>query len=173
MLQQFTWSQFLIAALLLSIIWYAGVVLIFYQKEFFALLIGRKNGKPKIEPLPHTWEKEEGFTADENVSALLGESKLPEGMSTVSMSGFGFSRGEGAKEHQVGLVPDVLEEIKMVFDTLTKEDGNKNNFLNLMRLLSDKYPKIGSNPNIGYINEFITDHAPFHLSAEELEDLWI
>ena len=171
MLQQFTWPEFLIAALLLTIVWYLGVIAIFYQSELIAFLSGRKDGKAKQETLSHTWEADPEFT--EESSALVGVSRLPGGMSTVSMNGFGFSRSEDAKEDQVGLVPDVLEEVKSAFKLLSKEDGNKKDFLRLMRLVSERYPKIGSNPNIGYINEFIADHAPFHLSAEELENLWI
>ncbi len=173
MLQQFTWPQFLIAALLLTIVWYLGVIAIFYQSELIAFLSGRKDGKAKQETLPHTWEEDAELIEDEHANSLVGASRLPEGMSTVSMNGFGFSRSEDAKEDQVGLVPDVLEEVKSAFKLLSKKDGNKKDFLGLMRLVSERYPKIGSNPNIAYINEFIADHAPFHLSAEELEDLWI
>lgn len=173
MLQQFTWPQFLISALLLTVVWYVGVISIFYQSELRAFLSGRKSQKAKLEPLPHSWEEDAALVEDEQATSLVGASKLPEGMSTVSMGGFGFGHVEDARDDQVGLVPDVLEEVKSVFAILAKEDGSKKDFFNLMRLVSEKYLKIGSNPNIGYINEFIADHAPFHISAEELEDLWI
>lgn len=173
MLQQFTWQQFLIAALVFSFIWYAGVILIFYRDELKAFLAGQRNPKHPNEPLPHRWDDENDLVDNENEETLIGETRLPEGMSTVSMNGFGFTRSEDSKDDQIGLVPDVLEEIKSVFSTLAKDDGNKKDFFNLMKTVSEKYPRIGSNSNIGYINEFIADHASFHLSTEELEDLWI
>ena len=170
MLQQFSWQQFLIAALVLSLVWYATVILLFYRKELKSFLDGRQKEEQKPEPLPHRWDEEK--TDEENGETLMGKPQLPEGMTTVSMGGFGFVQSEDDRAHQIGLVPDVLKEVKSVFSIIAKEDGNKNDFLGLMRLVREKYPKIGSNPNIGYINEFIADHAPFHLSSEELEDLW-
>lgn len=172
MLQQFTWQTFLVAAMVLTLIWYAGVILIFYRKELNTFLNGRKYSRQPDEPLPHRWENGTEQMDDENEEAILGRSQLPEGLTTVNMGGFGFVQNEDAKEQQVGLVPDVLGEVKSVFSIIAKEDGNKNDFFGLMRLVREKYPKIGSNSNIGYINEFIADHAPFHLSSEELEDLW-
>lgn len=172
MLQQFTWQTFLIAAMVLALVWYVGVILIFYRKELDAFLSGIKLGRHPDEPLPHRWENGTEQTEDENEEGIMGRPQLPEGLTTVNMGGFGFVEDKDEKEQQVGLVPDVLEEVKSVFSILAKEDGNKNDFFGLMRLVRKKYPKIGSNPNIGYINEFISDHAPFHLTTDELGNLW-
>ncbi|RNL54624.1 hypothetical protein D7004_07495 [Pedobacter jejuensis] len=172
MLQQFTWPQFLLAAFVLSLVWYVGVVLIFYRKELKQFLSGGRRQKQNPEPLPHRWDADTEPIEDSNEETLMGEPQLPQGMTNVSMGGFGFAVSEDEKEEQFGLVPDVLEEIKSVFNILSKEDGNKKDFFSLMKLVSAKYPMIGSNPNIERINEYITDHAPFHLSAQELQDLW-
>ena len=172
MLQQFTWQQFLVATLVLTLIWYLAVILIFYRKELIAFLSGKKLIIQGNEPLPHRWEKGVETLGEENEEELMGKSKMPEGMDNVGMSGFGFVSGEDAIEQQVGLVPDVLEEIREVFAILAKEDGNKKDFINLMEMVRDKYPKIASHPNIGRINEFISEHASFHLSKDELENLW-
>jgi hypothetical protein len=174
MLQQFTWQQFLVATLVLTVIWYVGVVLIFYRKEFFDLLNRKRNSGPRAS-LPHRWEREvDQLAVSEDQTELMGASKLPEGMSNTTTDAFGFSGGtsEDSRFEQLGLVPDVLEELKVVFAKLSKIDGNKRDFMDMMSDVREKFPKIASNPNIGRINEFISDHAPFHLSAEELEDIW-
>jgi len=171
MLQQFTWQQFLVAAAVLTLVWYVAVILLFYRKELNAFLSGKMGRKVTDEPLPHQWEKgveEQEETEDE----LMGKPALPEGMTTVSMGGIGFVASERAKVQQIGLVPDVLAEIRDVFGILEKEDGDKKDFLNLMAIVRGKYPGIGANPNIGSINAWIIEHAPFHLSPEELENLW-
>lgn len=172
MLQQFTWQQFLVATLVLTLIWYAGVILIFYRKELIAFLIGKKTTTQSSEPLPHRWEKGVETLGEENEEELMGKPKMPEGMDNVGMSGFSFAQDEDAKEQQIGLVPDVLEELKRIFSILAKEDGNKKDFINLMEMVRHKYPKIASHPNIWHINEFISQHASFHLSKDELENLW-
>lgn len=175
MLQQFTWQQFLVAALVLTMIWYAGVILLFYRKELIAFLNKNKTANPPDEPLTHHWEKGVDILEKEEPDSaeLLGKPKMPQGLSVVGSDEFSFAPAEDFKTQQLGLVPDVLEEIKEVFVLLARQDGTKKDFFDLAGQVRNKYPKIASDPNIGSINEFIAEHAPFHLSKEELEDLWI
>ena len=173
MLAQFTWQEFLVAVLVFTLLWYAAVILLFYRKELNGFLNGKL--ELKTEPLPHRWEN--GVETLEKQSEdlpdeLLGKLKAPEGTSSVSMGKIGFANDDEAKSQQIGLVPDVLQELKAVFAILEKEDGSKKDFFNLMEVVKEKYKQIGSNPNVGRINEFIIGHAPFHLSTEELENLW-
>lgn len=172
MLQQFTWPQFLLASFVLSLVWYLSVILLYYRKELKQFLNRETKENQSSEPLPHRWDKSTDPIEEENEETLMGKPQLPEGMTNVSISGFGFAISEDEKEDQIGLVPDVLEEIKSVFNIIAKEDGNKSDFFSLMKLVSGKYPSLGSNPNIKSINEYIAQNAPFYLSAEELEDLW-
>jgi len=175
MLQQFTWQQFLVATLVLTLIWYVGVILLFYRKEFLGFF-GSKTKVGAGESLAHRWEKgvDKLDTQIEEEPDLMGASKLPEGMSVTTSDAFGFSGGvpEDSKMEQVGLVPDVIQELKAVFAKLSESDGNKRDFMEMMEELREKFPKLASSPSIGRINGFIADHAPFHLSAEELEDIW-
>jgi hypothetical protein len=170
MLQQFTWLQFLIAALILSLIWYVTILLLFYRKDLYAILTNRKNVKSSKEPLPHIWENEfDELTPDDP----MGKPASPEGLTTVNMSEFSFGQKENAsKFQQLGIVPDLLEELKTIFNILQKEDGTKADFFSLLALTKAKHPKIGSNPNIQYITDFVRDHVPFMLTQQELENLW-
>lgn len=176
MLQEFTWQHFLVATLVLTVLWYAFVILFFYRLEFLAFL-GKRQTSLASEPLPHRWKNGvddlDQIDAIEEVE-LMGTSKLPDGMSTLGSDAFGFSGGisEENKEEQIGLVPDVLQELKVVFNRLSTHDGNKRDFLEMMVSVREKFPKLAGSPNIGRINSFISDHAPFHLNAEELEDIW-
>ncbi len=186
MLQLFTWQQFLIAALILTLIWYAGVILLIYRKELNDLLsgIGKRTSAEQPEPLRHAWDEDfenETPIADEN---LMGKPVLPEGVSRVSMSMFGFApktakpeeqketHEDDDKNTQLGLVPDVLEELKRIIEIMAKRDGNKSDFFSLLKSVKEKYLRIASSPNIGSINAYIREHVPFHLTGEELENLW-
>ncbi|MES2827711.1 MAG: hypothetical protein V4687_06145 [Bacteroidota bacterium] len=172
MLQHFTWQQFLVASMVLSLIWYLGVILIYYRTEFLRFL-KRDGTSSSSEKLPHKWEKNVDVLQEESPGdELMGKAKLPDGLSSVTAGSFGFAPSEKDKADQIGLIPDLLQEIKEVFALLEKEDGTKNDFLNLMEVVKANYPKVGSHPNIGRINQFISDHAPFHISNEELENLW-
>lgn len=173
MLAQFTWQQFLLAAMILSLIWYAGVMLVFYRNEFLGFFGGKSN-RPLPERLPRQRDNEVPVLEEEALhqQGLMGKSRLPEGMSTVAMGSFGFSQTEEQRETQVGLVPDVLQELKEIFSIIEKEDGSKKDFFNLMDMVREKFPGIASNPNIPRINQYIREHAPFLLTAQELENLW-
>lgn len=159
--------------MVLSLIWYAGVILLFYRTELLGFF-GKVGNEDRKERLPHRWETEVEDLENENLppDELMGKSKLPQGMSSVGMASFGFVQTDVEREEQIGLVPDVLQEIKEIFGIIEKEDGSKKDFLSLMEMVREKFPQIGSNPNISRINQFISEHAPFHLSAEELENLW-
>ncbi|MEJ5996565.1 hypothetical protein WG904_19210 [Pedobacter sp. Du54] len=144
MLQQFTWQDFLIAALIFTLVWYVVIILLYYRSEFFKFLSGRNNTQPP-EKLRREWEEE--FEDDEQDN-LIGRQALPEGLSEISMSNFGFAQKGGItdekdnKEIQLGLVPDVLEELKSIFSILKKENGGKEDFISLFALISSKYPNI-------------------------------
>jgi len=174
MLAQFTWQEFWLAVLLLTLLWYSGIILLYYRKELNLFLSKGSNQAHPKEPLPHRWADrvEEPTQKHEEYDGLLGASKPAEGTSTVSMGQVTFGQDENAKSEQLGLIPDVLQELKEIFSILEKEDGNKQDFLNMMEMVRAKYGQISSNPRIVQINQFIAEHALFHLSKEELENLW-
>ncbi|MBB6240483.1 hypothetical protein HDC90_005160 [Pedobacter sp. AK013] len=174
MLHGFSTSRFLTVLVLLGLLWYGGVLFFFYLKK------KRRPSDPGIGS-KRTDRFADGPRYDQSgpdskiplADDLMGKPKLPEGMSSVGMEEIGFVGVEERDvEDQQGLVPDLLEEIKNVFLLLAKEDGNKRDFLELMKAVKEVYPGMASHPRIGRINGFIAEHAAFHLSAEELENLW-
>jgi len=180
MLQHFTWQQFLTAALILTLIWYVGVILIFYRKELNDFLNGKRTPATPPEPLPHVWDEDfedEPLSEEEN---LIGKPILPEGMSRLSMAQFGFAPNvketaieDEDKETQLGLIPDVMEELKSIFHILDTEHGDKDDFISLFGLVSSKYPKIRNTSNQQALNDYIRENLAFEISNLELDQLWL
>lgn len=196
MLQHFTWQQFLVAALILSLIWYGAIILLFYRKQVKEFLSGKPKPDRPAEPLAHAWDEDwdEEFSTEEE--DLMGKPALPEGMSRLSMAQFGFappagdeeehqqSDGKNRNEHfenentdegrqrQQSVVPDVLEELKSIFHILETEQGNKQDFISLFGLVSSKYPDIKGTSSQQALNDFIRDNLLFPISDEELDNLW-
>jgi hypothetical protein len=167
MLKSFSWPDFLLAASVFSLFWFLVIGLLFYRKEVFGLLSGRK---ADAEPLPHGWQHEvEEFSEDSLTDNLMGKSALDDGVALVSAEDFAFVD----KTEQLGLVADVQEEVKSICSILEKEDGGKEYFLSLFSLVKSKYPAVASSPSLAAINAFIREHVPFFLSDEELDNLWV
>lgn len=179
MLEGFSWQQFLLAALLLTLLWYAVVLLVFYRSFIVGVLGGSgaaemgasgqlvsrfRNGGRAVEEGP--------VGAVAGVDSLMGVAKLPEGMSLVEAAELRFVGQGQDRDSQLGLIPDLLVELKRLFVGLAEGDGGKPEFFRLLELLKADFPKMGSHPQIGAVNGFIIDHAPFHLTAEEIENLW-
>ena len=176
-LQHFSWQQFLVAALVLSLIWYVALVLALYREQLTDYLNGRRRPAATPEPLRHDWDEElaeEPFAEE----SLMGKSALPEGMSRVSMSEFGFApvvkapTTDEGRETKLGLIPDVLEELKSIFHILETEQGGKAEFSSLFSLVSRKYPQVRGTANERAINEYIRENVLFPISDEELSALW-
>lgn len=194
MLQHFTWQQFLVAALILSLIWYGAVILVFFRKQLQEILNGKRKPAGPPEPLPHAWEED---YEDEPVNddELMGKPALPEGMTRLSMAQFGFAPDvseteveqeanenweedfekettDDDRDTRLGLLPDVLEELKTIFHILETEQGTKEDFISLFALVSSKYPKIRRTSNQRALNEYIRENVLFPISDEELDSLW-
>jgi len=159
----FTWQQFLIAAVIFTVAWYAGLLSLTAK--------GFKKEK-KVERLQKDWEEELG---DED---LIGSNRPPDGISEVEAHTLGFApkvwdaTDDAERERQIGIIPDVLEELKTIFNILENENGTKEDFYSLFDLVKTKYPDIAGSPNVSAINEFIRENALFPISDEELTNLW-
>lgn len=173
MLAQFTWQQFLVAAMVLSLVWYLGVILVFYRRDVSNFLSkGVKQSQP--ERLQREWEEElEDEPEEEN---LMGSVREPEGLSTVAMEELRFApktdSSDAERGTQLGVIPDVLEELKGIFSILQKEGGTKEDFISVFALISAKYPAIKGTPSQQALNEHIRENVLFPISDAELDQLW-
>ena len=185
MLQQFSWGHFLIASIVFSLLWYGFVVLVFYRKElkgFLGFLRGNVSGAEGSSGVGKQNEFDNDLYSGKELDGvedetLMGVSRLPDGVALLSSSEVGFA-GAGVgldpadRYEQVGLVADVVQELKLIFSSLEQSAGDKRDFFLMLEKLKENYGRIGGHPSIGSINSFVRLHAPFHLSEKELEDLW-
>ena len=150
----FSWQDFLLAAAVLSLVWYAGVWLFCYRRKVSVSEI----------PLPHGWQDDVDVFEDD----LMGKPVLEYGVNVVDAGDFSFSLPEQA---QLGVLPDVQEEIKSACRELERDLGDKETFFELFRGIRDRYPIPEASREL--LNEFIREHVPFFLAEEELEGLWL
>lgn len=158
----------MLAAVALLVLWYVGLAVLF-RKRSPGSGLGSSGGSA---PLPHGWQEEVDELSDS--AELMGKSVPDHGVSIVEAEEFSFSECEELPDQseQLGLIPDLQQEIKSVCALLAEQDGTKEHFFSLFSLVRDKYPKVNSAAARIGLNVFIREHVPFHLSDEELEDLW-
>lgn len=180
MLQQFSWGHFLVASIVLNLVWYGFVLLVFYRKELLAFLgstKGRSAFTPAPSPLVHNKIHSENLsgsnTGEVEEASLMGGSKLPDGVEVLSSSQIAFSSGDsGGRYEQVGLVADVIHELKILFSELERTAGDKRDFFKLQAKVKEEYGPLSGHPSLGAINEFIAERAGFYLTPEEMDNLW-
>jgi hypothetical protein len=181
MLHQFSWQYFLIAALALSLVWYAALFLFFYRGRIKGNSSGKKV-KDYIDPreVPFVRSEDAGLAeeAESLETELMGKPKLPAGMARVGMHQVLFAgRNPEVTEwvdqgRQLGLVPDVIEELKDIFGVLEQEQGTKEDFMELFGLVKVKFPGVAGTPEEKALNGFIRENVLFPISDAELDALW-
>ncbi|WP_029275671.1 hypothetical protein [Pedobacter borealis] len=164
MLKAFSWPDFLLASIILSLFWWAVIWLIYF----------RRKGLASAEPLDHNWDHLE----EEFESELMGKPVLDTGVKVVEADDFSFGVDVGADRdsadqvERLGDLADVQAEIREVCKVLAAEDGTKDDFFVLFEMVRNKYPKLGLSASLPALNGFIREHVPFALSEEELEGIW-
>jgi hypothetical protein len=177
MLHQVSWEQFWVAGFIFCLAWYAGLAVLYYRQGLRKVWKGkdRFSDREKPEPLKHAWEDEYPAGDVEEADDLMGKTVEPAGLTRVSMTDLCFAPRVARSEDQedmLGLIPDVLEEIRVVIKTVEDNQGDKGDFIGLFKLVSGKYPKVKQSGNLPYVLDWIAEHVPFELSEEELEGLW-
>lgn len=176
MLHQFTWEQFAIAAVIFLLIWYLGVFIYCRRKRSgnFSDFIGASHP----EKLRQEWEADlddDSETDDD----LIGRQALPEGVSEVSMHMLGFApkvdekrASEDERYQQLEVIPDVLEELKRIFNIIERENGSKEDFISLFTLTKAKHPQLAYSANLEALNQYLAENLPFELTEEDYKILW-
>lgn len=150
-------------------LWYLGIWLFYFRRK-------GENGSP---PLPHRWQGKVDELPAQAGNGLIGQVALEQGVTVLEADEFSFAEltandaeAVHEKSEQLGLVADVQQEIKSVCAVLAQKDGNKEDFFSMLEMVKAKYPKIKGHPATAELGTFIREHVPFHLSQEELENLW-
>jgi len=176
-MEQFSWQAFWTACFTVNLIWYAAVLLLFYRKELQNFLKKGSIGDGEITDVrssKRTQSPQTGGFESKSASEiqLMGQPKLPQGVEVVSSNQVSFLATEQGRCDQVGLVADVVQDVKEIFSELEKRAGSKTDFFRMLEQVKEDYGSISGHPSIGNINDFIRQSAPFHISDEELENLW-
>ncbi|MCX2479343.1 hypothetical protein OQY15_09600 [Pedobacter sp. MC2016-15] len=168
-LNNFTWQDFLLAAMILSSIWYVAIGLFFYRKEILNFISGKNDDV--LDPLPHHWDDHVDLLDDD----LVGTKAEAEGVEVLEAEDFSFSKTRNGEEDEdtLEVIADFQKEIKDTFNLLAAEDGSKEDFFSLFELVRSRYRHTLISESVPILNELIKDHAPFYLSDEELNNLWI
>jgi len=179
MFHQFTWQQFLVAALILSLIWYAALFLLFYRGRLKERLSGKKSSdRLGVREVPFPGAEEAEFQeAESTEESLMGKPELPEGMARVGMHQTLFAERNPEvtnwmdEGRRLGLVPDVIEELKGIFQVLEQEQGTKQDFFELFAVVKGKYPGIYGTSEEKALNNYIRENVLFPVSDAELDAL--
>ena len=181
MLQQFSWGHFLTAMAVLSLIWYVFVVLVFYRAEVlfflgggsgYGIALGNAGSLGELRPSGKVSREDEEIEHEVD-AVLMGKSKLPEGVEVGSSAQLAFSApDEDGRYDQLGLVADVVQELKSLFLDLEQTAGDKRDFFRLFEKVKAEYGPLGGHPSVAALTGFIIGRAPFHLTADEIENLW-
>jgi len=149
----------------------------------WAFRLARKAGGTS-PPLAHRWQKgvdvlgDDVDSGDDSAGSLMGEAVPDVGVKVLAAGDFGFVASSGnsletlRKGDQLGMVADVQQEIKAVCALLAQKDGNKEDFFTMFELIRQKYPKTSGREAALELRPFIRERVPFHLSDEELDNLW-
>lgn len=163
-----------------SLCWYALVLLVCYRRELSAFLgkpgdrglapLGGSAGAgPAMKPGELSVLQQGPDTAD---GQLMGASRLPLGVEVGSSASVAFVGTDDGHDDQLGLVADVVQELKLIFSELEASGGGKADFLERASGLVEEYGRIAGHPNFGSILSLIRESAPFALSDAELERLF-
>jgi hypothetical protein len=194
MLHQLTWQQFLVAAAVLTLVWYGVLFVSWYLRGKAA---GENGNVPVSTGLPHRWEKgvdrlSDGYGLAE-ADDLMGRPQEEEGFRRVSMNELRFAgavvsakpevTGERVAEYPSvaaadalgflqGTVADFLEELKPVFDYAARYKKGLAVFLEHLQALVERYPEIRQSPNweaiVGHICELAVSQLPFEVKPEQI-----
>ncbi|WP_130857932.1 hypothetical protein [Olivibacter jilunii] len=173
MLQHISWQQFLLAATLLTFLWYIGVILLLYRKELKNFLTGKKSKTEERKP-EESRKETESLPVQSEEDTLMGTPRLPEGLNLMEMDKLSFAPKKAQqKEKMLGALPDLLEEMKQLFQIVKDEEGTKADFLVLLDGFKPRLSEIRTEGNEQAIREFLLEHIPFELSKKELDSLWV
>jgi hypothetical protein len=176
MLHNCTWQAFLIAAILFSLVWLVGVLLLFYRKELNAFLSG--SAREPVEPLGHAWADDFEQAEDDG---LMGKPALPEGVSILEQDEFSFAPAKVKPgidltpndELLQGDVFDLMEQVKPIFG---KVGLDKETFIDLVNEEVRDFPRLMESPLLDSVYEQVCQQVndsvvlEFELSAEELKE---
>ena len=172
MLYNITWQHYCLYVAIALALWY-GVFFWIYYGGKAQNLFKKRDGK--------LFPGGDILDPDETDEDLLGKPVEEYGVSTAEGQDISFSAktaGAGKtdaarhEDNMRGALPDLMEELKLVIQTVQSEQGSKEDFLALLEFTLPKYPGITSRSELAAIGEWINNNSSFELTREDLSRLW-
>ena len=171
MLNAISWSEFLIAIMLLLGIYYTATAIIYYRTEIGDLLKGRTKLK-QIKPADELSEDVMGSARFIDQHVPREERIATEDIEVVSKEHD--TEQPDADSLLVGTVSDLLEEIRKLNDRIVSD--RKENLIPVFRELLSNYPQLINTQYQEAINLFLMntcqEHSNWELELHEAESLW-
>lgn len=172
MLYNITWQHYCLYVAIALALWYSIFFWIYYGGKA-RNLFKKRDGKQ----LP-----QDGFLdPDETDEDLLGKPAGEYGVSIAESQDISFNtKTAGAGKTDVerhednlrGALPDLVEEVKQIIQTVQSEQGSKADFLALLEFTLPKYQDTMSRSELEAIAEWTRNNSPFELTREDLSSLW-
>ncbi|MBS1519851.1 MAG: hypothetical protein JST50_02550 [Bacteroidetes bacterium] len=163
MLNEITWQQYLIATLVVTVVWYVYVGLRYYRTELAVLL--------KIKPAVQTTMP----AVSNKLSVVMGEATPETDTGLYAADELLFSAAEPDDISDQTLPPgpadDLLAEGKVLIDAYAGND-NKSEFLSLFKLLLDKYEVFKDEISLPAVIRSLSEFAGSRLSFSLKETEW-
>ena len=183
MIPLITWRQYLIFIGGATLLYYAVIVLLYYRSELKNLFTSKPatQQSPEDPPIPsqHQFVGEPEFDGQQSVCAeeLFFAAPAEEEIEPVETIEQAIKQQETSavpdENFLLGPVADFLKELKAGFGLLREADGNKEEFLTLLGILSEKYHQVMQSAYRPLLEVFIlemaTEQLPFELTSEDLQ----
>ncbi|MBE7172871.1 MAG: hypothetical protein INR73_20005 [Williamsia sp.] len=186
MLHSFSWSDYIVFVLGLTLLYYSIVLLLYYKKEVKNLLnarftehpsYGRNNGQVVNQIIPQmSKESDEHINIPESESAVLEEDDLLKGLWLSEPENKESSYAESDNSMLFPLVHDLINEIGQVLKTAAHKHYLKQELITALQITVSKYPMLDDTAFRISINNFLATESrklcSVFLSDDELERLW-
>jgi hypothetical protein len=183
MIQLITWRQYLIFISSATLLYYAVIVLRYYRSEIKNLFSSKPPTGQNPEGSPvmseHQFVGEPEFDGQQSLSAeeLFFAATDEEEAEPIEATEQVIKQPEVStapdETFLLGPVADFLKELKSGFGLLREADGNKEEFLTLLGILSEKHHQVMQSAYRPLLEVFIlelaTEQLPFELKPEDLE----
>lgn len=151
MLNNITWTEYIIAVAILTTFYYLYIGLRYFRGDIQNLLAGKQKSQPAFIPVQQDAFPKEAF---------------PEQSEDLRETG----------EDQFELVGQLIEELKSIIADASRENLEPNEFKPTISQVLKEYPGIEKSPLRGSVNELIVTewekNSAVVLTLEEVDVLW-
>ena len=186
MLHSFSWSDYIVFALGMTLLYYSIVLMLYYRKEVKKLFKdrftehhahGRNNGQP-VNQIISKMSNESGGNIDVPESEFAGQEEdiLSSGLELSEPEMKESSLAESDSSRLFPIVHDLMHEIGQVLKTAAHKHYIKQELITALQISVLKYPMLDDTTFKISINKFLATESrklcSVFLSDDELERLW-